>query len=102
MQSDEPKLAVSGELDTAILSSVAHSSVNGSDIYLKFVVATNDDFDEVTRAVEAYKEAGVECPVHPWADVSKNIIHVKEGHMYGARLAPPPRLNAYSGNAWGT
>ena len=78
-----PKLAVSGELGILLFCPVwlVHSSVNGSDIYPKFVVFTNDDFDEVTRAVEAYKEARVECPVHsmPWADVPKNIIpNVKE------------------------
>src|SRR6056300_915700 len=45
-----PKLSVSGEpWDTAILPVVAHqySTVNGSDIYFKFVVATQSDFAEV-------------------------------------------------------
>ena len=62
-----PKLSVSGEpWDTAIMPDVAsqYYSVDGSDIYLKFVVATKDDFDEVTRAVEEYRGAGIECPVY--------------------------------------
>ena len=62
-----PKLSVSGEpWETAILPDVAreYSRVDGSDIYLKFVVASNDDFDEVTKAVQAYRDHGVECPVY--------------------------------------
>ena len=34
------------------------------DIYLKFVVATKNDFEEVTEAVEEYRKAGVNCPVY--------------------------------------
>ena len=52
-----PKLSVSGEpWETAIKPDVAseYSSVNRSDLYLKFVVATDNDFDEVTRACLLY------------------------------------------------
>ena len=62
-----PKLSVSGEpWDTAIKPDVAskYSNVDGSNIYLKFVVATQDDFDEVTRAVQEYRSAGIDCPVY--------------------------------------
>ena len=61
-----PKLSVSGEpWETAIKPDVAsdYQRVSDSELYLKFVVATNDDFDEVTKAVDAYRSAGVECPV---------------------------------------
>ena len=62
-----PKLSVSGESwDDAIKPDVAsqYSTVGGSDIYFKFVVADRDDVDEVTRAVQLYRDAGVECPVY--------------------------------------
>ena len=66
-----PKLSVSGESwDTAIKPDVAHeySLVNNSDTYLKFVVATNDDFDEVTKAVNEYQESRCGLPCVPYAD----------------------------------
>ena len=59
-----PKLSVSGEpWETAIKPDVAldYGRVNGSELYLKFVVATKDDFDEVKRAVSAYQDTGVQC-----------------------------------------
>jgi 7-carboxy-7-deazaguanine synthase len=106
-----PKLSVSGEpWDTAILPNVAHeySLVDGSDLYLKFVVATRDDFDEVTRAVEAYKNAGVECPVYlmPLGGRSEeynlNVKDVAEACMErGWRFTPRLHISLF-GNAWGT
>ena len=39
-----------------------YSLVDGSRQYFKFVVATQEDFAEVERAVPAYTEAGVVCP----------------------------------------
>ena len=62
-----PKLSVSGESwNDAIKPKVAsqYASVTNSDLYLKFVVADKDDVDEVSKAVEAYREAGVECSVY--------------------------------------
>src|SRR6056300_364742 len=50
-----PKLSVSGESwDDAIKPNVAreYSLVDGADIYFKFVVADQDDVDEVVRAVQ--------------------------------------------------
>ena len=67
---------------------LAHSSVNGRTFILSLFL--NDDFDEVTRAVEAYKEAELNVSI-PCFGRSKNIIH-KEAHMYGARLALTPDL----------
>ena len=106
-----PKLSVSGEpWDTAILPAVAdqYNSVNGSDIYLKFVVATNDDFEEVTRAVEAYRDAGVQCPVYlmPLGGRSEeynlNVKEVAEACMErGWRFSPRLHISLF-GNAWGT
>ena len=65
-----PKLSVQENFwETAILSDVAseYSSVNSSDLYLKFVVATNEDFDEVTKAVEEYPKPGL---IVPWLSES--------------------------------
>lgn len=106
-----PKLSVSGEpWDTAIKPDIAsqYSSVDGSDIYLKFVVATQDDFDEVTRAVEEYRGAGVECPVYlmPLGGRSEeynlNVKEVAEACMErGWRFTPRLHISLF-GNAWGT
>ena len=106
-----PKLSVSGEpWETAILPSVAreYSLVDGSDIYLKFVVASNDDFDEVTRAVQAYRDNGVECPVYlmPLGGRSEeynlNVKDVAEACMErGWRFTPRLHISLF-GNAWGT
>ena len=106
-----PKLSVSGEpWDTAIKPDVAreYSNVDGSDIYLKFVVATNDDFDEVTRAVQEYRNAGLECPVYlmPLGGRSEeynlNVKEVAEACMErGWRFTPRLHISLF-GNAWGT
>ena len=106
-----PKLSVSGEpWETAILPDVAsqYNSVNGSDMYLKFVVATSDDFEEVTRAVEAYRDAGVKCPVYlmPLGGRSEeynlNVKEVAEACMErGWRFSPRLHISLF-GNAWGT
>ena len=106
-----PKLSVSGEpWETAILPDVAkdYSLVDGSDMYLKFVVASQDDFEEVTRAVEAYRNAGVQCPVYlmPLGGRSEeytlNVKDVAEACMAeGWRFTPRLHISLF-GNAWGT
>jgi len=106
-----PKLSVSGEpWETAIKPEVAanYASVSGSDQYLKFVVADRDDIDEVGRAVEAYKQAGIECPVYcmPLGGRSEeynlNVREVAEVCMErGWRFTPRLHISLF-GNAWGT
>ena len=106
-----PKLSVSGESwESAIKPDVAreYTRVDGSDLYLKFVVATNNDFDEVTKAVDAYKSAGVECPVYlmPLGGRSEeyvlNVKDVAEACMErGWRFTPRLHISLF-GNAWGT
>jgi organic radical activating enzyme len=106
-----PKLSVSGEpWETAILPDVAHeySLVCDSDMYLKFVVASQDDFDEVERAVKAYRSAGVECPVYLMPlggrseEYSLNVKDVAEACMAkGWRFTPRLHISLF-GNAWGT
>ena len=106
-----PKLSVSGEpWDTAIKPDVAreYSTIDGSDLYLKFVVADQNDVDEVGRAVNAYREAGVECPVYlmPMGgrseEYSLNVQEVANLCMErGWRFTPRLHISLF-GNAWGT
>ena len=106
-----PKLSVSGEpWETAILPDVAYeySLVDGSDMYFKFVVATQDDFDEVGRAVDAYRAKGINCPVYlmPLGGRSEeynlNVKEVAEACMErGWRFTPRLHISLF-GNAWGT
>ena len=106
-----PKLSVSGEpWNTAILPDVAHeySLVDGSDIYFKFVVADKDDIDEVAKAVDAYRAAGVKCPVYCMPlggrseEYNMNVKEVAEICMQrGWRFTPRLHISLF-GNAWGT
>ena len=106
-----PKLSVSGEpWETAIKPDVAfeYQLVNNSNMYLKFVVATEDDFDEVTRAVQAYRDADIDCPVYlmPLGGRSEeynlNVKEVAEACMErGWRFTPRLHISLF-GNAWGT
>jgi len=106
-----PKLSVSGEpWDTAILPAVAreYSLVDGSELYLKFVFANRDDIEEAERAVEAYRDAGVQCPVYcmPLGGRSEeynlNVKEVAEVCMEkGWRFTPRLHISLF-GNAWGT
>jgi organic radical activating enzyme len=106
-----PKLSVSGESWTdAIKPDVAvdYSSVSGSDIYLKFVVADRTDIEEAGRAVEEYRNAGLECPVYlmPLGGRSEeynlNVQEVADICMEkGWRFTPRLHISLF-GNAWGT
>ncbi len=106
-----PKLSVSGEpWDTAIKPNVAYdySRVSDSDLYLKFVVADRTDIEEAGRAVEEYRDAGVECPVYlmPLGGRSEeynlNVQEVANICMEkGWRFTPRLHISLF-GNAWGT
>ena len=106
-----PKLSVSGESWTDAIKpdvAVSYSNVRGSDIYLKFVVADRNDFEEVTRAVEEYRGAGIECPVYLMPlggrseEYSLNVKDVAEACMErGWRFTPRLHISLF-GNAWGT
>ena len=106
-----PKLSVSGEpWETAILPEVAkqYSEIRGSNIYFKFVVADKDDIDEVAQAVDAYRAAGVECPVYCMPlggrseEYNMNVQEVAEICMErGWRFTPRLHISLF-GNAWGT
>ena len=106
-----PKLTVSGELwSDAIKPEIANSyfTVPGTHLYLKFVVADEVDVDEVTKAVDEYKSAGVECQVYCMAvggcyeeyqDNAKTVAKLAMGR--GWRYTPRLHVDIF-GNSWGT
>src|SRR6056300_1758649 len=106
-----PKLSVSGERwEDAIKPEIAREyyDVSDSDVYFKFVVADADDVEEVTRAVQLYRDAGVECPVYLMPlggrseEYSLNVQEVADLCMQrGWRFSPRLHISLF-GNAWGT
>ena len=106
-----PKLSISGEpWATAIKPEIAseYYTVSGSNLYLKFVVADRTDIDEAGRAVDEYREAGIECPVYlmPLGGRSEeynlNVQEVANICMErGWRFTPRLHISLF-GNAWGT
>jgi organic radical activating enzyme len=106
-----PKLTVSGELwSDAIRPDVVSTyyAIPRSDLYLKFVVADEQDVDEVGKAVQEYRMAGIECPVYvmPLGGRSEeyglNTRRVATLAMErGWRYTPRLHVDIF-GNAWGT
>ena len=104
-----PKLSVSGETwDDAIKPEIVARYGNVGYVYLKFVVATQEDADEAEKAVEAYRDAGFMGPVYlmPVGGV-ESVYHMnnravaelamKKGYRYSDRLQVP-----LFKNEWGT
>jgi 7-carboxy-7-deazaguanine synthase len=106
-----PKLSVSGESwNDAIKPDIARSyaSVDGADIYFKFVVADEIDVDEVDRAVATYRSAGLNCPVYlmPVGGRTEGYNFTvqevaKLAMAKGYRFSPRLHISLF-GNAWGT
>ena len=104
-----PKLSISGELwSEAICPSVIRKYEDVGFVYLKFVVATEDDVIEAEKAVKEYRTAGFRGPVYlmPCGGVeslysmnAKNvaIAAMKRGWRYSDRLQVP-----LFKNEWGT
>lgn len=103
-----PKLGASGESwDDAIRPDVIFDYETVGETYLKFVVSTAEDFDEVDRAVAAYRSAGFCGPVYvmPLGGVvdvyNEHRINVadealRRGYWYSPRL----HVDIW-GNGWG-
>ena len=103
------KLPCSGEKwEDAIKPDVVKHYQEHGFTYLKFVVATKDDVNDVDRAVTEYRNAGVDCPVYlmPVGGVPNQYhLNVKEvaalamtkGYPYSPRL----QVDIWK-NAWGT
>ena len=106
-----PKLSVSGESwESAIKPDVAanYASIIGADMYFKFVVADAEDVAEVDRAVEQYRNIGVNVPVYlmPLGGRSEGYtLTVQEvaklAMEKGYRFSPRLHISLF-GNAWGT
>lgn len=104
-----PKLSVSGEKhDEAILPEVIHQYQDVGFVYLKFVVASEEDVQEAVDAVAEYKKCGFKGPVYlmPVGGVesvytmnAKNVAlaAMKLGYRYSDRLQVP-----LFKNEWGT
>ena len=104
-----PKLSVSGEKhDEAILPDVIHQYQDVGFVYLKFVVASEEDVQEAVDAVAEYKKYGFNGPVYlmPVGGVesvytmnAKNVAlaAMKLGYRYSDRLQVP-----LFKNEWGT
>ena len=104
-----PKLSISGEQwSEAICPSVIRKYEDVGFVYLKFVVATEDDVIEAEKAVKEYRVAGFRGPVYlmPCGGVeslysmnAKNvaIAAMKRGWRYSDRLQVP-----LFKNEWGT
>ena len=104
-----PKLSVSGEKwDEAILPDVINQYQNVGFVYLKFVVASEEDVQEAVKATEEYRRGGFTGPVYlmPVGGVesvytmnAKNVAlaAMKLGFRYSDRLQVP-----LFKNEWGT
>jgi 6-pyruvoyltetrahydropterin 2'-reductase len=104
-----PKLTCSGETwEDAIQPTVVASYAELGDAYLKFVVSSQQDVEEVDRAVATYKENGFAGQVYlmPIGGVN-NLYHLNtkqvaqlsmdKGYKYSPRL----QVDIWN-NAWGT
>ena len=104
-----PKLSVSGEKwDDAIKPEIIADYGVVGYVYLKFVVASQEDADEAEKAVKAYQDAGFKGPVYlmPVGGV-ESVYHMnnravaelamKKGYRYSDRLQVP-----LFKNEWGT
>ncbi len=102
------KLSASGERwEDAVKPEVVAGYQQYGFVYFKFVVDKLEHFDEVDRAVQAYRDAGVDGPVYvmPVGGVvsvyDNNRIHIadealKRGYYYSPRL----HVDLW-GNGWG-
>jgi 7-carboxy-7-deazaguanine synthase len=103
------KLPCSGEKwEDAIRPDVVKQYEMAGHTYLKFVISTKQDLQDVDRAVAEYRAAGFGGPVYvmPVGGVDKlyfaNSIQVAQMAMYkGYRYSPRLQVDIWK-NAWGT
>lgn len=105
-----PKLPCSGETwESSILPDriIQYQNIHRSNIYLKFVVSTNKDVEDVHKAVKEYQNAGFTGPVYlmPVGGVNevyelnaKNVAEmaIENGYRYSARLQVDLFKNAWN------
>ena len=104
-----PKLPCSGEpFERAIQPEVVHQYALYGRVYLKFVVATQQDVEDAERAVAEYRKHNVNCPVYlmPVGGVPQvynlNTQQVAQLALErGWRYSPRLQVDIWR-NAWGT
>jgi len=105
------KLSVSGEKWHEAIKPITvlnYMNVSYSFTYLKFVVATEDDIQDVYKAVAEYKEYGVDVPVYLMPVGGTNDSYIMNERNVadfcrdnGFRFSPRIQVPLYK-NAWGT
>jgi 6-pyruvoyltetrahydropterin 2'-reductase len=103
-----PKLSASGEAWTdAICPAVVTSYQDFGTVYLKFVVETEQHFEEVGQAVSEYRAAGFQGRVYvmPQGGVvtpyEQNCVRVANWALaHGYNYSPRLHVNLF-GNGWG-
>lgn len=103
-----PKLSASGEAwEDAIKPEIVRTYEEFGYTYLKFVVEKPSDFDEVDRAVTAYRDAGFTGPVYVMP--VGGVVSVYDGNKFNIADEAMKRGYYYSprlhvdlwGNSWG-
>jgi 7-carboxy-7-deazaguanine synthase len=104
------KLPCSGELwEKAILPEVVmdYTTIPGSQVYLKFVVSNDEDFQDVNKAVDEYRSAGFNGPVYVMPIGGTEDSYFKNNKevaqlalQYGYRYSPRLQVDIYK-NSWG-
>jgi 7-carboxy-7-deazaguanine synthase len=103
-----PKLSASGEAwEDAVKPDVIKEYQQVGFTYLKFVIDKQEDFDEVDRAVRAYRQVGFAGPVYVMpvggtdAAYFSNTKHIAdEALARGYRYSPRLHVDIWS-NGWG-
>ena len=105
-----PKLPNSGEAwnDAIIPGIVKHYQQHASNLYLKFVIATEQDANNALRAIDQYRNAGVHCPIYfmPVGGV-ESVYHLNNRQVVDLALKHQVRYSdrlqvPLFKNAWGT
>lgn len=105
------KLPVSGEAwEEAIIPQTVHqyTCIPGANVYLKFVVSSYQDIDDVHKAVKEYRESGVNVPIYlmpvggtadSYSKYEKDVasLCMDAGYRFSPRIQVP-----LFKNAWGT
>lgn len=105
------KLPVSGEIwEEAIQPHIVqqYTCIPRANVYLKFVVADENDIKDAIKAVNEYRQAGVNCPVYLMPVGGTNEVYDKHERRVadfckenGFRFSPRIQVPLYK-NQWGT
>lgn len=104
-----PKLSCSGEsLAVSIRPAVIASYQDVGKVYLKFVISSDDDIDEMLEAIDLYKAEGFTGHVYVMAAGGTPEVYFKNctnvanlAVKYGFRYSPRLQVDLWN-NQWGT